>query len=228
MGQPKGLLRVQGKPILEYQLEQLNWPGPKWLITAPGREHPPGWERFNREISDPVAGLGPLRGVLTGLEQLTGALLLIATVDMPGLQRDHLEWLVAQIKLESQIGIMCRRPALPPLPPGEGWGEGKLPDGLPGQGEALVIPPHPNPLPEGEGTRGGVGTGGTIEPFPMLLRKESVVSVRRRIESGRLSIHGLLEEPGFEAVETPAAWGEGVWGNLNYPEDIRGFLKNME
>jgi molybdopterin-guanine dinucleotide biosynthesis protein A len=204
MGQPKGLLRIQGKPILEYQLERLNWPGPKWLITAPGRGHPPGWESFDREISDPVSGLGPLRGVLSGLQQLTGELLLIGTVDMPGLKRDHLEWLVAQMKSESQIGIMCRRHG------------------------ALVIPHHPNPLPGDAGARGGAGTGGIVEPFPMLLRKESVVSVRHRIESGRLSVHGLLEEPGFEAVETPAAWGKRAWGNLNYPEDIHGFLENME
>jgi molybdopterin-guanine dinucleotide biosynthesis protein A len=243
MGQPKGFLRIRGKPILEYQLEQLNWPGSTWLISAPGREHPPGWERFDREISDPVSGLGPLRGVLTGLEHLTGEFLLVATVDMPGLQRDHLEWLVTQMKSENQIGILCRRQdavrptiaiALPPLPPGEGWGEGKLPDGLPWQGEALAIPPHPNPLPEGEGTRGGKGIAGgagireIIEPFPMLLRKESVVSVRRRIESGRLSVHGLLEETGFEAVETPTAWGERAWGNLNYSEDVRRFLEDVE
>ena len=34
----------------------------------------------------------------------------------------------------------------PPLPPGEGWGEGKS--------EAPPLGPHPNPLPEGEGIRG--------------------------------------------------------------------------
>ncbi len=40
---------------------------------------------------------------------------------------------------------MSEPPALPPLPPGEGWGEGRA-----------APNPHPSPLPEGEGT--GAGT----------------------------------------------------------------------
>src|SRR5687767_9301746 len=45
--------------------------------------------------------------------------------------------------------IIVRGLLRPPLPPGEGWGEGAL---------ATIdsrrrSPPHPNPLPEGEGTR---------------------------------------------------------------------------
>jgi hypothetical protein len=43
----------------------------------------------------------------------------------------------------------CRRgPQYLPLPPGEGRGEG----GLQGRMHGHSIPPHPNPLPEGEGT----------------------------------------------------------------------------
>ena len=212
MGLPKGTLRVHGRPILEYLLERLNWPGPKWLITAPGREHPPGCERFDREISDPVAGLGPLRGILTGLEELTRDWLLVATVDMPGIRREHLEWLVEQSRLRTAAGFMCRRSG--PYP------------------ASLGIPPHPSRvagsrpirslLPEGE------GTGGTcdIEPFPMLMRREAGARVRRRMEERRLSVHGLLEEPGFEAVEAPATWDTKVWENLNRPEDLRRFSEN--
>ena len=38
------------------------------LVTAPGFERPPGFERFGREVVDPIAGIGPLRGVLTAIE----------------------------------------------------------------------------------------------------------------------------------------------------------------
>ena len=53
---------------MEYLLEQLGWLAPTLLVTAPGREKPPGREHFAREVVDAVAGEGPLRGVLTALE----------------------------------------------------------------------------------------------------------------------------------------------------------------
>lgn len=109
MGQPKSLLQIQGRPILEHLLEQIDWPGPTWLITAPGREHPPGWEKFHREIADPVADMGPLRGVMTALENVATPLLFVATVDMPGVRCEHLQWLASQIQATAQIGLMCQR-----------------------------------------------------------------------------------------------------------------------
>ena len=69
MGFAKGELNIDGRPILSHLLERFAWPGWTLLVTAPGREHPSGWEGFTREVSDPEAGQGPLRGVLTALEQ---------------------------------------------------------------------------------------------------------------------------------------------------------------
>jgi molybdopterin-guanine dinucleotide biosynthesis protein A len=110
MGTPKGFLRIQNRPILDYLIDRLAWPGPLWLITAPGHEHPPGWERFDRELVDPVAGLGPLRGVLTALEQLDRAELIITTVDMPQVTTGALRWMVEQLRSRPEIvGMMCHR-----------------------------------------------------------------------------------------------------------------------
>lgn len=110
MGQPKGLLRIDGQPILNYLLDSVAWPGPKYLVTAPGREHPQGWEAFDREWVDPVAGLGPLRGVLTAVENADASLLVITTVDMPGIRAHHLAWIVARLEQsKAQLGMMCRR-----------------------------------------------------------------------------------------------------------------------
>lgn len=107
MGRPKGLLSVGGQPILGYLLDHLAWPGPTVLVTAPGRQHPPGWERFDSEAVDPVADEGPLRGLLTALQACATERLAVTTVDMPGLTRPQFEWLAGQ--LGQSLGVMCDR-----------------------------------------------------------------------------------------------------------------------
>ena len=97
MGMPKGMLRVGDQPILEYLLEKFAWPGPTMLVTAPNRQHPPGSSRFDREVSDPVAGQGPLRGVLTALENAITEWVAVATVDMPGIGMEQFQGLLAAI-----------------------------------------------------------------------------------------------------------------------------------
>ena len=110
MGIPKGELTIGGRPILQYLLERMPWPGERWVISAPGREHPPGAECFDREWVDPVAGLGPLRGILTALEHLAAPILVVATVDMPGITSKHPTWLADQLRGNpSLLGAMCRR-----------------------------------------------------------------------------------------------------------------------
>jgi molybdopterin-guanine dinucleotide biosynthesis protein A len=100
MGVPKGALRIGGEPILQYLLGRFAWPGPTLLVTAPGREHPPGWESFTREAADPVGGLGPLRGVLTALENAGTEHVLVTPVDMPGLAAGQLRWLLSAFYTE--------------------------------------------------------------------------------------------------------------------------------
>lgn len=110
MGMPKGQLRIGDHPILEYLLDQLKWPGPTMLVTAPGREHPPGWERFDREVSDPVDGLGPLRGVLTALENTATPRIVVVTVDMPEIDREQIEHLLGSTD-PAELGAMYERKA---------------------------------------------------------------------------------------------------------------------
>lgn len=112
MGQPKGLLQVRGQPILHHLLRRWNWPGPTLLVTAPGREHPPAWEEFDREVSDPIAGEGPLRGILTALDTAQTELVIITTVDMPGIGRPQLKWLLEQaINQPNSPGAVFKRMA---------------------------------------------------------------------------------------------------------------------
>ena len=111
MGRPKGELRIAGTPILQYLLEQWNWPGPTLLVTAPGREHPPACELFDREITDPVAGEGPLRGIVTALENCADAdTIVVATCDMPLVTREMLDHIAAQLTNDSNTsGAMTKR-----------------------------------------------------------------------------------------------------------------------
>jgi molybdopterin-guanine dinucleotide biosynthesis protein A len=110
MGKPKGFLKLGNQPILDYLLDHLAWPGPTILVTAPGREHPPGWRRFAREVSDPISGGGPLRGVLTALEHLETPLLLVSTIDMPGIHLTHAAWMLTELRNSpTTLGAVSRR-----------------------------------------------------------------------------------------------------------------------
>ena len=110
MGMPKSHLTIEGKPVLEHILDTLAWTGPTMLVTAPGVEHPPGHQRFKTEVTDPKPGEGPLRGILTALEAGVTGTLLIATVDMPKVTREQLDWLDKQFQLlEHSMALACKR-----------------------------------------------------------------------------------------------------------------------
>jgi molybdopterin-guanine dinucleotide biosynthesis protein A len=110
MGRPKGELRIGNKLILNFLLDRFAWPAPTMLVTAPGREHPPAWQRFDREVVDPVAGLGPLRGVLTALEHATTPMILVATVDMTGITSQQLYFVLDRLDSNRDaLGVMTQR-----------------------------------------------------------------------------------------------------------------------
>jgi molybdopterin-guanine dinucleotide biosynthesis protein A len=112
MGKHKGMLSVGGEPILTYLLDRLGFAGPKMLVTAPGRGHPPGWDQFDREVSDPVARGGPLQGVLTALNESTTEENIILTVDMPEVTSDALAWLMERFcARRDALAMMNRRTA---------------------------------------------------------------------------------------------------------------------
>jgi molybdopterin-guanine dinucleotide biosynthesis protein A len=184
MGTPKGLLRIgpdAGQPILTYLLHRITWRGPTLLVTAPGREHPPGWEGFDREATDPEAGGGPLRGVLTALEHARTALTVVLTVDMPEIGPEQLRCLLEILREDPQArGAMFRR------------------------GEASAT---------------------QIEPFPSVYRPAAIEPIAARLQGGRRSVHGLLQDAGFISVDAPAHWPQSVWTNLNSPEDLRAYTQ---
>lgn len=108
MGVAKADLLVRRQPILAYLLERFRWRGPTMLVTAPLRRSPAGCELFDHEVVDPVDGQGPLRGVLTALENLATSTAVIVTVDMPCIEARQLDWMVDQPG-RTPLGLMLRR-----------------------------------------------------------------------------------------------------------------------
>src|SRR5687768_14732109 len=112
MGRPKAGLEIDGEPVLAFLMRRFDWPGPTLLVTAPGRERPPGADSFDAEAVDPVAGEGPLRGLLTALEQASTEAVIAAAVDMPLVGAEYLAWLAAQLRRDAgTLGVMAGRNA---------------------------------------------------------------------------------------------------------------------
>ena len=64
-----------------------------------------------------------------------------------------------------------------------------------------------------------------IEPFPAAYRPTAAEHIRSRLDTGRLSVHGLLDHPAFAAIDAPAGWPAETWANLNRPEDVEAFRR---
>jgi molybdopterin-guanine dinucleotide biosynthesis protein A len=109
MGLPKQNLEINGRPILEFLLNQFAWPGPTLLVTAPSRRHPPGANLFDAEAVDAIENQGPLRGVLTALENASTDCVIVTTVDMPGLMPEQLRWLIGRLLIRPDLhGMMLQ------------------------------------------------------------------------------------------------------------------------
>lgn len=110
MGMPKSNLVFEGQPILRYLLARFAWPGKTILVTGIGNQHPPGAENFDMEVTDAVPDQGPLRGILTALENTPTDLLAIATVDMPAITTEMLQYLIETLTQDPQAtGVMFER-----------------------------------------------------------------------------------------------------------------------
>jgi molybdopterin-guanine dinucleotide biosynthesis protein A len=110
MGMPKSHLLFEGRPILHYLLERFHWSGGTLLVTGIGNEHPAGWEKFDAEATDAVADQGPLRGILTALDNATTDLVALVTVDMPAAGREMVEYLIEKVAADPRaMGAMYER-----------------------------------------------------------------------------------------------------------------------
>jgi len=170
-----------------------------------------------------------LRGVLTALENLITPLVVVTTVDMPGVRMEQLRWVIDQFAKQPRIfGMMCQRlfaralNSPSPGTPGEGRGGGCVERSSDG------ADPLPNPPPEYRGRENTLAPASVIEPFPSIYRRDALDEIARRLASSRRSVHGLLESASFAAAIAPLEWEPRVWMNLNRPEDLDAYLKSID
>jgi molybdopterin-guanine dinucleotide biosynthesis protein A len=106
MGRPKAHLQLDRRPILVRLLARLQWSGPTMLVTGPATGHPPGWNRFDLEVADPTTAAGPVRGLMTALENLRSPSMVVVPVDMPLLERSHLLWYAHNLHEHSESALI--------------------------------------------------------------------------------------------------------------------------
>ena len=75
------------------------------MVTSKERQTPPAAARFGREVCDAVA-IGPLGGVATALRNCPRPMLVVTTVDMPAVRREHLNWLVEELRKDSNAAAL--------------------------------------------------------------------------------------------------------------------------
>jgi molybdopterin-guanine dinucleotide biosynthesis protein A len=180
MGRPKTELRIGGKPILKYLLDRFVWPGPTLLVTAPGRERPPGSERFDREVTDPAPGEGPRRGVLTALEAATTDILVVTSCDMPGVDGGQLSWIARTLAAHRDATLL------------------------------MLVRDH-----------------STHEPLPFAVRASCKPLVGEHLSAGGRSLRSLTGVSGALTVPAPPEWPASTWRNLNTPDDVTRFLRDV-
>ncbi len=94
MGSPKHRLSVRGVPVLRFIAQSLKWSGPTMLVLAEGQSPPEGSGEFQSVVHDTGVGQGPLRAIASALEASHTPALIAIPLDMPGVERAALEWLI--------------------------------------------------------------------------------------------------------------------------------------
>lgn len=109
MGGPKHRLLIGERPILAVVAEHIGWRGPTLFVSGGPDECPAGQDRVDRVVTDRVPGEGPLRGMLTALEQCHTPAMVAVPVDMPALYGVHVRWLLDRAAELSCAFLFLRR-----------------------------------------------------------------------------------------------------------------------
>ncbi|KAA0210756.1 MAG: molybdenum cofactor guanylyltransferase [Ignavibacteriaceae bacterium] len=100
MGDDKGMLRVNGKHLIEFTIEPLKKSGLNPKIIANNESY----KIFGLEVfPDEVKGKGPIGGLLTSMVNCKRDHLLLISCDMPFISEDSVAYLLA----ESEDGKIC-------------------------------------------------------------------------------------------------------------------------
>lgn len=92
MGQDKGLMLLNGKPMVTWVLEALSQVTEDIIIIA----NSPDYQQFGHKVyADDFPERGPLGGICTALRRTSSEQLLVLSCDMPLVNRGLLEYLIS-------------------------------------------------------------------------------------------------------------------------------------
>jgi len=103
MGRDKALIRLGGKPLLEYVLEKLAEIFPEIILIGQNRA---GLEKYGQIFPDLVPGLGPVSGIYTALKTLNRPVF-VCGCDMPFLSSELIRF---QLKVLEDFDAVVPRP----------------------------------------------------------------------------------------------------------------------
>ena len=111
MGADKGLLFFEGKPMIQYVIEQMQPLFKKLIIVSNNLEY----KKFGLEvIPDLIKDIGPAGGIYTALNHSQTKLNFMVSCDMPFVTAAAIEFIVANSN-ESQIILLQNQGKLEPL-----------------------------------------------------------------------------------------------------------------
>jgi molybdopterin-guanine dinucleotide biosynthesis protein A len=111
MGTDKGLLLIEGKPMIQYVIEQMQFVFDKLVIVS----NNPDYEKFGlKVIPDLIKDIGPAGGIYTALQHSEAKLNFVVSCDMPYVTAAAIELIVENAD-ENQIVLLENREKLEPL-----------------------------------------------------------------------------------------------------------------
>ena len=111
MGTDKGLLLIEGKPMIQYVIEQMQFVFDKLVIVS----NNPDYEKFGlKVIPDLIKDIGPAGGIYTALQLSEAKLNFVVSCDMPYVTATAIEFIVENAD-DNQIVLLENQGKLEPL-----------------------------------------------------------------------------------------------------------------
>lgn len=111
MGTDKGLLLLNGRPIVQKIIDQLQPAADKTVIVSNNAEY----EKFGLEvIADLITDVGPAGGIHAALSHTDSEQIFVVSCDMPYITTDAIQYMIEQAS-QSQITLPLNREKIEPL-----------------------------------------------------------------------------------------------------------------
>lgn len=111
MGTDKGLLLFEGKPMIQYVIDQMQAVFTKVVIVS----NNPEYEKFGLEVlPDLIKDIGPAGGIYTALQHSETQFIFVVSCDMPFVTAAAIEFIINNTK-DNQIVLIENKGRIEPL-----------------------------------------------------------------------------------------------------------------